>query len=386
VPGDPASAESAGIGLLEFPRELALPRSSCRQVLTARAVAGGDRQPGRSTSIGTRSGRIQPGRGQGGIGSVRPRQGIEQIGLGKSGFGGQAKTKTDFGNKVRNAFLSTMERLRIPAVLLVAIAHADLSCPVISEIAAAPTSGNTEWIELADLSGSGSDVSGWTLDDGSVRRSIAAGSRVAAGGFLVVAADCAKLKAQFGTSSIPCAQTAGWSPLSQEDDRVVLRDPQGRLCDSVAWSHSSWGDWPTGRSLERIDFSRSGNNSANWVASSAALGGTPGWKGEIALEPIGGELGVEMLARRVRPGLEPVRIRLRSPWNLRVKAEAYDLSRRKVATFFDGQIPASGELEWDARSQGRIVPPGVYAVVIEFGPAGRFAGKGLFREWLVVEK
>jgi hypothetical protein len=279
-----------------------------------------------------------------------------------------------------------MERLGIPAVLLVAITHADLSCPVISEIAAAPTTGNTEWIELADRSGSDNDVSGWSLDDGSVRRSIVAGARVAAGDFLVVAADCVKLKAQFGTSSIPCAQTAGWSPLSQQDDRVVLRDPQGRLCDSVAWSRSSWGDWPSGRSLERIDLSRSGSMSTNWVASSAALGGTPGWKGEIALEPIGGGVGIEVIARRVRPGLESARIRLRSPWNLRVKAEAYDLSRRKVATFFDGQIPASGELEWDARSQGRIVPPGVYAVVIEFGPEGRVAGKSLFREWLVVEK
>jgi hypothetical protein len=282
--------------------------------------------------------------------------------------------------------LTSMKFLRVLATLLGAIAHAGASCPVVSEIAAAPASGNTEWIELADLSGMGEDVSGWSLDDGNVRRTIDAPARLAADGFLVVAADCAKLMAQFGSSSIPCAQTAGWSQLSMEEDRVVLRDAEGRLCDSVAWTRSGWGDWPSGRSLERLDLGRSGNEAANWVASSAGLGGTPGWKGEAALEPIGGGVGIEMLARRVRPGRESGRIRLRAPWNLQVKAEVYDLSRRKVATFFDGQIPASGELEWDASAKGRHVPPGVYAVVLEFGPSGRVSGKSLFREWLVVEK
>lgn len=275
---------------------------------------------------------------------------------------------------------------RIPWILAASIVCADQSCPVISEIAASPRVGETEWIELANRSGVARDLSGWTLDDGSLREAIAGSARLAGNGFLVVASDCAKLTAQFGTTSIPCVQTTGWSRLSTDSERVVLRDPQGALCDSVAWNRATWGDWPTGRSMERIDLARSGNEAQNWVATSNSLGGTPGWKGDNALDPIGGAVGMELVSRRVAPGGENAKIRLRASWDLHVKAEVFDLSRRKVTTIFDGQIPASGELEWDAKAGGRAVSPGVYMVVVEFGPAGRVAGTSRFRDWLVVEK
>lgn len=279
-----------------------------------------------------------------------------------------------------------MEIPGILAVVLLAASGARASCPVVSEIAAAPSAGNTEWIEVAEVSGEGIDLGGWTLGDGSVRRTIEAPAPLAAGGFLVVAADCAKLWAQFGTSSIPCARTAGWNQLSKEADRVVLRDAGDGLCDSVAWERASWGDWPAGRSLERIGLERTGNDPTNWVATSHPLGGTPGWRGESALEPIGAASSVEVVSRRVRPGKDPARMRLHAAWDLRVKAEVYDLSRRKLATLLDGQIPASGELEWDGVAAGRLVPPGAYGIVVEFGPADRVPGRRLFREWVVVGK
>lgn len=273
-----------------------------------------------------------------------------------------------------------------PWILAASLACADQNCPVVSEIAASPRVGETEWIELADVSGSDRDLAGWTLDDGAVRESIVSPARLAANGYLVVASDCAKLTTQFPASSIPCAETSGWNRLSVESDRLVLRDPQGARCDSIAWNRATWGEWPSGRSMERIDLGRSGNEPSNWIATSNPLGGTPGRKAESALEPIGGMLGIEVLSRRAAPGRERAKIRLRAPWNLEVKAEVYDLSRRKITTIHDGQIPASGELEWDARVAGRGVVPGVYAVVVEFGPAGRVVGKRIFRDWLVVEK
>lgn len=279
-----------------------------------------------------------------------------------------------------------MDRVGFPWILAASIACADQNCPVVSEIAASPRVGETEWIELADVSGNDRDLAGWTLDDGVLGKSIASPAKLAGNGHLVVASDCAKLTAQFPTASISCAETIGWNRLSTESDRLVLRDPQGARCDSIAWNRANWGEWSNGRSMERIDLGRSGNEPSNWVATSNTLGGTPGRKAESALEPIGGTLGIEILSRRAAPGRESAKIRLRGPWNLEVKAEIYDLTRRKLVTVFDGQIPAGGELEWDARVAGRGVAPGVYAVVVEFGPAGRVAGKRIFRDWLVVEK
>ncbi len=276
-----------------------------------------------------------------------------------------------------------MFRLGFPWILAASIVRAAPLCPVISEIAASPRTGESEWIELADVAGVGRDLAGWTLDDGAEQKALGAPAMLAANGFLVVASDCGKLRAQFPNVAISCVQSSGWNRLSTDSDLVVLRAPEGDVCDAVSWSRKSWGDWPNGRTMERLSFERAAGEPSNWVASSAQGGGTPGWKELNALGPIGGEIGLETLARCAAPGRASVRIRLRAPWNAKVRAEVFDLSRRRVAILQDGQIPANGELEWDGRSGGRWVSPGAYALVIEFDRAG---SKSIRREWLVVDK
>lgn len=386
APREGSTAQATWIGVLDFARKAAPCRFSRGQILACGAVARGGACAHRESALGVGPARIEPRGNQGGIRREGGGEGIEDGNLPEADLRGGAQRQDNHKNGVRNAFCQGMKRVGFPWILAASLACADQTCPVVSEIAASPRVGETEWIELIDLSGNERDLAGWTLDDGTLRRSIASPASLAANGYLVVASDCAKLTAQFPTASIRCAQTSGWNRLSTESDQLVLRDPQGVRCDSIAWSRASWGDWPSGRSMERIDPVRSGNEASNWVATSHPLGGTPGWKGGIALEPVGGALGIEILSRRAAPGRETAKIRLRAPWNLEVKAEIYDLTRRRLATIFDGQIPATGELEWDARAEGRWVPPGVYVVVVEFGPAGRVSGTRLFRDWLVVEK
>ncbi len=258
-------------------------------------------------------------------------------------------------------------------------------CPVVSEIAANPSTGEPEWIELADRSGATTILVGWTIDDGATRRWLDSGAVLPASGRLVVAGDCDRLASWYGTSSIPCAEPSAWNALAVGSDKVVLRDADGAACDSVEWSKASWGDWPKGRSLERIDLARGGNDPANWIATSSPLGGTPGWEGHPALEPKGADIRIEMLSRKVVPSETRALVRVHAPWDLRLKAELFDLSRRRAALLHDGRIPASGELAWNGVHGGKSVLPGAYMLLLEIGPGGDDV-EARFREWVVVAK
>lgn len=256
---------------------------------------------------------------------------------------------------------------------------------MVSEIAANPSAGDAEWIELVDRSGVKTNLVGWTIDDGSTRRRLDSTAALPAKGRLVVANDCGRLASWYGTSSIPCAEASAWNALAVGSDRVVLRDPAGAVCDSVEWNDANWGDWPKGRSLERIDLARTGNDPANWIATSARLGGTPGWEGVPALEPVGAGIRVEMVSRKVVPGEPRVLARVHAPWNLELKGEVFDLSRRRVAIVVDGRIPANGELVWNGSSEGRAILPGAYMLLLEIGSGGDDV-QARFREWIVVAK
>jgi len=258
-------------------------------------------------------------------------------------------------------------------------------CPVVSEIQALPVAGRSEWIELSNQTGIVAKLRGWSVGDGTTQGTLDSTAVVAANGQLVVAYDCARLRDQFGTGSIPCTQPGRWMALSVESDRVVLRDANGAVCDSVEWSRRTWGDWPDGRSMERIDLSRTGNDAANWVASSAPLGGTPGWRTISVLEPVGSGISVEMVSRRAAPGRTRAKVLLHAPWNARLEAGLYDLSRRRMATVFDGQIPASGEIAFDGSVSGGLLRPGAYLLLLEFREGGSEVVARV-REWVVVEK
>ncbi|MEN9306980.1 MAG: hypothetical protein RL173_912 [Fibrobacterota bacterium] len=254
-------------------------------------------------------------------------------------------------------------------------------CPVVSEIQALPVAGGSEWIEISNLTETVVSLGDWSLGDGTTEVLLDSGAAVPADGQLVLAYDCTRLREQFGTASIRCVQPGRWSQLSTQSDRVVLRDAFGATCDSVEWSARTWGDWPTGRSMERVDLHRSGNDAANWTASSNPNGGTPGWLTNSVLEPIGAGISIEMVSRRAATGSRSAVVRLHAPWNARLEAGVWDLSRRRMATIFDGQIPASGELAWD----GGVLRPGVYVMLLEFRTQGKDVA-ARFREWVVVEK
>lgn len=135
-----------------------------------------------------------------------------------------------------------------------------------------------QFIELFNPGTTPVDLSNWSLRKG-VRFDFPGGTRIAAGGFLVVARDPAALKAHF-RSPIPIAGTFT-GILKHKGERLELRDAHGQSIDSVhyqeAWSPTADGE---GASLERISPASPGDDPANWACAPIKAGnpasGTPG--------------------------------------------------------------------------------------------------------------
>ena len=126
---------------------------------------------------------------------------------------------------------------------------------VINEIMSDPPSALTEattWLELFNRSGKEVDLTGWRLEE-AVRYRFAKGTKLPAGGCLVVAADTNLLRASYGNVPM-CGNFVG--KLGHKGGLVRLVDPAGNLVNEV--NYKTGGDWPElaaglGSSLELIN-------------------------------------------------------------------------------------------------------------------------------------
>lgn len=254
---------------------------------------------------------------------------------------------------------------------------------VVSEIQ--PADPGPEWIEIAQGLATTFSVGGWTIGDQEPRGRIPFDASVPASGRLVLSPDCPALRAQVGISTLPCAEPVPWPRLSVEEDRVALRDADGSLWDSVAWTKAG-GAWPKGRTRERQDLSEFGSVD-QWLPS-GVVGGTPGYGPEAAEgwnDGLDGAHAFRIASRRVRIGDpdHPLRMETTMPSEEELRVDLYDMGRRAVLRIHEGPPPRRGILLWDGRdARGRDLKPGVYVVVVESGPARKPVWKA--REWIVV--
>jgi hypothetical protein len=176
---------------------------------------------------------------------------------------------------------------------------------VINELMYHPASENPaeEYIELYNSGAVAVSVSGWQFTSG-VAFMIPAGTSIAPGGYLVVAANAAAFQAKHpGVTNF----VAGWTgQLSNSSNNVVLVDALGVLVDSVDYAddgdwaerrrddppdfgHRGWG-WHSdadgfGKSLELINPAFDNSEGQNW-ASSTPPQGTPGGANSVAAADI----------------------------------------------------------------------------------------------------
>ncbi|MEM7386296.1 MAG: lamin tail domain-containing protein, partial [Verrucomicrobiota bacterium] len=153
-------------------------------------------------------------------------------------------------------------------------ARAD-STTVINEIHYHPVNdAESEWIELFNTMSFDMDLGGWRLAGG-IEYTFPTGTTIRAGGFLVVAADPdrVQLKSLFARALGPFE-----GRLSNQGERVVLRNVSGRLMSEVRYDDRS--PWPvaadgSGASLAKRDPETDSASVESWGAS-WEFGGTPG--------------------------------------------------------------------------------------------------------------
>jgi hypothetical protein len=150
---------------------------------------------------------------------------------------------------------------------------------IISEIMADPTPEvglpDAEFVEIHNRSAKSFNLGGWILTDGTTRAILPA-QTLPAGGYTIITAadDAVEFKAHgaiAATSTFPSLNNAG--------DAIVLCLPDSTVIDSVQYSnrwYSSADQRAGGWSLEIIDPNDLCGDEANWTASHASAGGTPG--------------------------------------------------------------------------------------------------------------
>ncbi len=176
------------------------------------------------------------------------------------------------------------------------------AAPVINEIMYRPGTGypeNTslEFIEIHNPDSAAVDLSGWALTTGA-DYTIPSGTTLAAGGYLVIAANPTALKAASSTAA--AATVLGpWktgATLASKGEKITLAKPgttAGTFTDVDAVTYANEGDWAVrtrdslggwswvtatdtaGSSFEKRNPVLSKNTGQNWGSSTAA-GGTPG--------------------------------------------------------------------------------------------------------------
>jgi hypothetical protein len=132
----------------------------------------------------------------------------------------------------------------------------------------------SEWIELHNPMAIDMDVSGWRLGDG-VSFTFPEGTVIAAGGYLVVAADPAALA---DASGFDDAIGPFEGTLADGGERIDLLSNGGRRIDTLRYGDDE--PWPvapdgTGVTLAKLRLDTASDHAENWAHSHGA-GGTPG--------------------------------------------------------------------------------------------------------------
>ncbi|MEJ5262691.1 MAG: lamin tail domain-containing protein [Ignavibacterium sp.] len=144
---------------------------------------------------------------------------------------------------------------------------------IINEIMYAPLSGQPEWIEILNKSGSPINLKKWKFADATTSVTITNSDFILPpDSFVVITADSSILN--FFPVSSPIIKIS-MPALNNTGDAVVIKDSINTLIDSVYYL-PSWGGNTGGKSLERIIKDNPSNDPQNWKSSQSIFNATPG--------------------------------------------------------------------------------------------------------------
>jgi hypothetical protein len=144
---------------------------------------------------------------------------------------------------------------------------------VINEIMYSPSTGQPEWVELYNRTGSPVNLRKWKFSDASSSVTITNLDKlIPAESYIVLTADSSILNFYNISSEII---ELNLPALNNSGDAVAIADSLGNIIDSLFY-YPDWGGSDGGRSLERISAGGPSTDPANWGTSINIFKATPG--------------------------------------------------------------------------------------------------------------
>ncbi len=243
----------------------------------------------------------------------------------------------------------------------VAPAQAEFTGPIINEFVPNPVPDlETEWIELYNPTDQAVNLHLYQIGDAQTLRVISTGNlMLPAGGYIVLAQDVTRFLRYYTNFDGTVVSPVGWPILNNDGDTIRLEYPTGIIGDTVIYDHG----FADNRSWERYVDSE---GRSYWGESFSPTGSTPG-KPNTYFYPRIKTIDLEVTPDPFSPdgdGFEDeTTIRFNPPEADRFELAIYDLSGRKVKTFFESSLALPGEIVWDGRGDdGRMLGVGIYVL------------------------
>jgi hypothetical protein len=247
-----------------------------------------------------------------------------------------------------------------------------------------------EWIELHNTGEDTVDLNGWTIRDSERDVHVITGESavvVPPGAYFVLGRD--------GDSSLNGGYDADYIYdnviLSNNEDEIVLVDPESTLVDSVAYRGEGW-PIGSGRSMEFIEESSDNSLGDFWLPATEYFGdgdmGTPGERNSASSVGTGEdgtgdgeEISDRFILRNYpNPFRESTTVSFSGamqvsrddlsgiPAELSATLSVYDMRGRMVRQLWMGDLTGEMNVVWDGTDdRGTNLPPGIYVVRLAGG-------------------
>ncbi|HWO57223.1 MAG TPA: lamin tail domain-containing protein [bacterium] len=241
---------------------------------------------------------------------------------------------------------------------------------VIAEYLADPASpGPGEWVELYNASDMMLTLRGCGLGDsvGYAPLPISAPFVLAPGDYVVLCQDRVAFLAWYAGFTGDLIEVRNWRELNNDGDRIRLRGVLGEIIDSLTYVEGAGHN----RSWERISLSPTYSTRADWTASVAAAGATPGAPNSVDAAAAG-PLDVAVSPNPVfRAAGQIANIVYRIDIGERLTLKIFDRDGHTVRTIVDDAPSASGSIAWNGTDDdGADLRPGPYILLARSEPAG----------------
>ncbi len=248
---------------------------------------------------------------------------------------------------------------------------------IINEIMYDPSDGNSEFIELMNISGSNVELGGWKIEDDKGKQNKICNKNITLfpGQYYIAASDSSMLDNYTFTQNKFIGILNSDLGLSNEGEIILLKDARGNTIDSVFYS-SKWHNKnfleTKNISLEKINPYLSGNLSTDWSSSTDPYGATPGRQNSIFTINANNKSGLTISPNPFSPdndGFEDFTV---INYNLKnavsqVRIKIFDSKGRLVRTLLNNQPSGTnGSVIFNGLDDsGRPLRIGIYIVFLE---------------------